>query len=30
MSGRSQAIRWPAKLRIDASEVVIERVGAVN
>ena len=27
MSGRSQAIRWPAKLRIDASEVVIERVG---
>jgi antitoxin VapB len=27
MSGRSQAIRWPAKLRIDASEVVIEQVG---
>ncbi|MRH78494.1 AbrB family transcriptional regulator [Spiribacter sp. C176] len=27
MSGRSQAIRWPAKLRIDASEVLIEQVG---
>ncbi len=28
MSGRSQAIRWPAKLRIAASEVLIEQVGA--
>jgi antitoxin VapB len=27
MSGRSQAIRWPAKLRIHASEVRIERFG---
>ena len=27
MSGRSQAIRWPASLRIAASEVLIERVG---
>ena len=27
MSGRSQAIRWPAKLRLNASEVLIERVG---
>jgi antitoxin VapB len=27
MSGRSQAIRWPAKLRIDATEVLIEPVG---
>lgn len=27
MSGRSQAIRLPAKLRLDASEVRIERVG---
>lgn len=27
MSGRSQALRLPAKLRIDAEEVVIERIG---
>ncbi|MDP2811752.1 MAG: AbrB family transcriptional regulator [Rhodocyclaceae bacterium] len=27
MSGRSQAIRLPAKLRLDAKEVRIERVG---
>ena len=27
MSGRSQAIRLPAKLRLDATEVRIERVG---
>ena len=27
MIGRSQAIRWPASLRIAASEVLIERVG---
>ena len=27
MNGRSQAIRWPAKLRLNASEVLIERVG---
>ena len=27
MSGRSQAIRWPARLRINAREVRIERVG---
>ena len=27
MSGRSQAIRLPARLRLDASEVRIERVG---
>lgn len=27
MSGRSQAIRWPAKLRIAASEVLIEQIG---
>ncbi len=27
MSGRSQAIRWPAKLRINAREVRIERFG---
>ena len=27
MSGRSQAIRLPAKLRLDASEVVIEQIG---
>jgi len=27
MSGRSQAIRWPARLRIDASDVLIEQVG---
>lgn len=27
MSGRSQAIRWPAKLRLEASEVEIEQVG---
>jgi antitoxin VapB len=27
MSGRSQAIRLPARLRIDASEVRIERIG---
>ena len=27
MSGRSQAIRLPAKLRMDAKEVRIERVG---
>lgn len=28
MSGRSQAIRLPAKLRLDAKEVRIERVGS--
>lgn len=27
MSGRSQALRLPAKLRMDAEEVVIERIG---
>ena len=27
MSGRSQAIRLPAKLRLDATEVCIEQVG---
>lgn len=27
MSGRSQAIRLPAKLRIEAREVVIEQIG---
>lgn len=27
MSGCSQAIRWPSKLRINAREVLIERVG---
>ncbi len=27
MSGRSQAIRWPARLRINAREVRIERFG---
>ena len=27
MSGRSQAIRLPAKLRLDAKEVLIEQVG---
>ncbi|MBK5971256.1 AbrB family transcriptional regulator [Thiorhodovibrio winogradskyi] len=27
MSGRSQAIRWPAKLRLNASEVLIDLVG---
>jgi len=27
MSGRSQAIRLPAKLRIEACEVVIEQIG---
>lgn len=27
MNGRSQAIRLPARLRLDASEVRIERVG---
>ena len=27
MSGRSQAIRLPAKLRLDAKEVLIEKVG---
>ena len=27
MSGRSQAIRLPAKLRLDASEVRIEQIG---
>jgi antitoxin VapB len=26
-SGRSQAIRWPAKLRLNVSEVKIERFG---
>lgn len=26
-SGRSQAIRWPAKLRLNAREVLIERFG---
>ena len=28
MSGRSQAIRLPAKLRLDAREVLIEQVGS--
>ena len=28
MSGRSQAIRLPAKLRLDAKEVLIEQVGS--
>lgn len=28
MSGRSQAIRLPAKLRIQTSEVVIEQIGS--
>lgn len=28
MSGRSQAIRLPARLRLQASEVVIERIGS--
>lgn len=28
MSGRSQAIRLPAKLRIEASEVLIEQIGS--
>ena len=27
MSGRSQAIRLPAKLRMDAAEVTIEQIG---
>lgn len=27
MSGRSQAIRWPAKFRLHAREVLIERFG---
>jgi antitoxin VapB len=27
MSGRSQAIRWPAKLRLNTDEVHIEAVG---
>ena len=27
MSGRSQAIRWPAKLRMNAREVLIEQFG---
>lgn len=27
MSGRSQAIRWPARLRLQANEVEIEQVG---
>lgn len=27
MSGRSQAIRWPARLRMNAREVLIERFG---
>ncbi len=27
MSGLSQAIRWPAKLRMNAREVLIERFG---
>ena len=27
MSGRSQAIRWPAKLRLKTDEVHIEEVG---
>ncbi|HEX4855488.1 MAG TPA: AbrB/MazE/SpoVT family DNA-binding domain-containing protein [Limnobacter sp.] len=28
MSGRSQALRLPAKLRLNAKEVVIEQIGA--
>lgn len=28
MSGRSQAIRLPARLRLQASEVIIERIGS--
>lgn len=27
MSGRNQAIRWPAKLRLNSSEVLIDPVG---
>lgn len=27
MSGRSQALRLPAKLRLDAKEVLIEQIG---
>lgn len=27
MNGRNQAIRWPAQLRINASEVLIDPVG---
>lgn len=27
MSGRSQALRWPAKLRLQAKEVRLEQVG---
>ena len=27
MSGRSQAIRWPAQLRLNANEVEIEQIG---
>ena len=27
MSGRSQALRWPAKLRLQAKEVWLEQVG---
>lgn len=27
MSGRSQALRWPAKLRLQAKEVRLEQIG---
>ena len=27
MSGRSQALRWPAKLRLQAQEVRLEQIG---
>ena len=27
MSGRSQALRWPAKLRLKAQEVRLEQIG---
>ena len=28
MSGRSQALRWPAKLRLNAKEVLVEQIGS--
>jgi antitoxin VapB len=28
MSGRSQALRWPAKLRLQAKEVRLEQIGS--
>jgi len=28
MSGRSQALRWPAKLRLQAQEVRLEQIGS--